>query len=73
MAHCQVMLCLAPAKGLVRLNVLRKDQPLTCEVAMCEPCADALAIALEAGRRPELTPDGHLYLDDLRELLRPRH
>jgi hypothetical protein len=67
------MLCKDKAKGLVRLNVLQADFPTTKNVPMCEPCADALGIALERGRRPALTPDGHVYLDDLRELLGRRN
>jgi hypothetical protein len=71
-APCRVFLCREPAAGLVAVNVLRDGEPARVQLAACQACADTLEAALLAGRRPAVTPDGNLYLDDLRELLRYR-
>jgi hypothetical protein len=67
---CRVMLCHVPALGLVRLNVLVNGVASNREVPCCRDCSDAVADAIEHRRRPALTPDGELYMDDLSGLLR---
>lgn len=70
--RCAVMLCKDRPKGLVRVQVYTRPEdtaPSIREIAMCEPCADAVGDAFRRQRRIHLTPGGAVYVGDLDALL----